>query len=236
MKLLYDNKLKAATITATNQNDSFPVSNVTHQFLEKRFQSTTTSSVITILFTADQTISAIGLGFHNLSSGSYVLKNSGGSTLLSGSLAVAYETDITYFTATACRSIELTLTSSSVMYVGGIIADNPIYFEYHNIDPRFDYLGQDSSSLTRSGQALGYKTKRLNKYRAVLGHLTLAQKQSLYDMLDTVGNSDTFFADLYDEAHTEARPLFCKLEGDGVFRRQSSSNDYVYTVVLQEAR
>lgn len=236
MKLLYDNKLKSATITATNQNDSFPVSNVTHQFLEKRFQSTTTSTVITILFASDQTISAIALGFHNLSSGSYVLKNSGGSTLLSGSLSVTYETDITYFTATACRSIELTLASSTTLYVGGISADNPLYFEYHNIDPRFDYLGQDISEQTRRGQVLGMKTRRLHKYRAVLGSVTLAQKTALYDMLDTVGNALTFFADLYDEAHTEARPLFCKLEGDGVFRRQSLSNDYVYTVVLQEAR
>jgi len=223
-------------MSATNQNDSFPVTNLTHQFLEKRFQSTTTTSVITGLFTADQTISAIGLGFHNLSSATYVLKDSGGSPVGSGSLSVAYETDITYFTAIACRSIEITATSSTTLYLGGISADDPLYFEYHNIDPRFDYISNDSSTQTRGGQALGVKSKRLNKYRAVLGHVTLAQKQSLNDMLDTVGNVYTFFGDLYDEAHTEARPLFCKLEGDGVFKRQSTSNDYVYTIVLKEAR
>lgn len=236
MKLMYNNRLKTATITATNENDRFPVTNLTHQFLEKRFQSTTTSSIVTMELTEDTTISAIALGFHNIDSGTYTLKDSGGSTVLTGSLDVTYETDITYFGSTECRTIELDLTSLSTLYIGGSSVDDPLYFEYHNIDPRFDYVSSDSSTQTLGGQALGSKTKRLNRYRAVLGHLNLNEKKSLYDLLDTVGNVKTFFADLYDESHVTARPLFCKLEGDGVYRRQSSSNDYVYTVVLKECR
>lgn len=236
MKLMYNNRLKTATITATNENDRFPVTNTTHQFLEKRFQSTTTSSVITMELAENATISAIAIGFHNIDSGTYTLKDSGGSTVLTGSLDVVYETDITYFTATECRTIELELTSLSALYVGGLSVDNPLYFVYHNIDPTFSYEGQDTSSQTKGGQALGSKAKRLNMYQAILGTVTLDQKKELYNMLDVVGNSLTFFADLYDEDHEEARPVFCKLEGNGVFPKQSLSRDYSYTVVLKECR
>ena len=57
MKILFDNILEDSTLSATNESLNYPVANLGHPFLEKRFQSTTTTSTITADWTTDQCIS-----------------------------------------------------------------------------------------------------------------------------------------------------------------------------------
>jgi len=237
VKILYDNLLASATLSATNGNESYPIANVIDRFLEKKFQTITTSSVITVTFATDQAVSAIALGFHNLTSASYVLKNSGGSTLISGSLEITYDTNITYFTETACRSIEITIGgTASELYVGGISAGTPFYVVSHNVNPRFDFLNQDNYSVTRGGQATGRKTTTRKKWRATLSTITTAQINKFETMIETVGGWFPVYADLYEGIHTRFEPIHAILSGNNRFVRDSYNFDYSTTVVCEEVR
>jgi hypothetical protein len=67
LKVLYDNYLKGATITAGSEDPAYPVTNITHQFLEKKYQAIDgdSSSIITIDLGSLKTISLIAYGYNN---------------------------------------------------------------------------------------------------------------------------------------------------------------------------
>lgn len=236
MRLLYENKLENATLTASAELSAYPIDNVTNRFLEKIYKPGDTSTTVTILFSMDTDISAVAVGFQSASSGTYTLKNSGGTTLLTGSISLTYETDITYFTETTCRSIELAFTGTIDMYIGGISAGVYLDLPGININPRIDYYTRDESVIVRGGQTTGYQTAPLFRYRATLGIITLDQRKGLESMTDTVGNYKPFYGDLYETAHDVARPIYCLCKGNGQFNRDSRANDYSTTIVLEEVR
>ena len=238
MKILLNNLILNASLTATDEDESYPVSRVKDRFLEYRFKSVVTSSTITASWATNQTVSCIAIGYHNATSGTYTLKDSGGSTVGSGSLEVDYDTCMTYFTAVSTvRSIEITLTSTSVLYLGGLGCGDPLEIEYHNVNPRFDYINKDSATFLDGGQALGKLTKNRIVRNVTVGSLTEAQFLSIMDGLDMVGNSFPVYFDLYDTSHSRLkRPIHGILIGDGQFNRDSRSNDYSTRLICSEAR
>ena len=90
MQLLYHNLLDDGTVTATNANAAYPVTNLTYKYQRSRtllamFKSATNSSVITCNLTTPATIDAIGVGNHNIAQLQIILKNSLGATVCDGS-------------------------------------------------------------------------------------------------------------------------------------------------------
>lgn len=240
MKLLYKNLLFGATLSATNEDTSYPISNVVHKFLLKKFQVNTsfTNSVITCEFMEDKDINTIAIGYHNASSGTYSLYDSSDVLLSSGSLVLVDSTDMTYFTkVSGIRKVVLDISSTSdTLYIGGLSVGVPLYFPYHNTNPRIDFVSRDVVNVTEGGQVTGKQTKRLRRYRAVLGTVTQTQFDEFLELYDEIGNVIPFYFDLYDGLHYKARPIYSVLEGDGSFRRYSIENEWTHTVVAKEAR
>lgn len=236
MKILYNNLLESATLSATNGNESYPVANILDGFLELKFQAITNTTLVTASWASDQNISSIGMGYHNAASGSYILKNSSGTSVLSGALEVAYDTNMTYFTETACRSIELTFTTtSSLLYIGGISVGVPFAIDYWNVGPRFDFPNSSSFTALRGGQAIGRPSFIGEKWRATIGEISNTQRAAYKAMIQTA-KWWPCYADLYDTSHSEQRPIYAILEGDDQFTRDSYSHDYSATIVATEVR
>ncbi len=63
MKILYDNYLDDATITTDSEESLYPVSNVTHRFLEKVYKPATRSATVTIDLGSYKTVSCIAIGY-----------------------------------------------------------------------------------------------------------------------------------------------------------------------------
>lgn len=70
MKILWDNLLTGATITASSEDNSYPVENLYHRFLEKKFMAVSASTLVTVLFQKDKDVSMIAYGFNNVIEGS----------------------------------------------------------------------------------------------------------------------------------------------------------------------
>ena len=74
MRISYDNLLKTATLTATNENANYPVGNVFHRWQRKTFKATTTS-VITAILDDITAITSVIIDYHNLTSCSVAFYN-----------------------------------------------------------------------------------------------------------------------------------------------------------------
>lgn len=236
MNILYDNKAEGASLSATNGNDSFPVADLLDDFLEKKFQAIGTTSLITIGFSVDTDISCVAIGFHNLSAGTWTLKNSVGGTLLSGALAVAEETDMTYFAETSCRSVELDLTSTEILFLGGVSVGAPLFIEFFNANPRLDFFVRDKKTVYRGGQATTVRTRPLIRYRATLGDISSLERKELWAMIEMVGNWSPVYFDLQEDSHDEARPIHGLMNTDNQYPRDTKVLEYSTTLVCEETR
>jgi len=143
MKLLWNNYLEDSTVTASNQDENYPVSNLTHKFLEKKFQSLGSQSKITITMPETRTVSMIAYGFNNATSAQDTivvtkdapdtlvvtknavdivvisveafieLKNSVGTTVYTAQLETGGDINVNYFTPVDCKTVEISFVSST---------------------------------------------------------------------------------------------------------------------------
>lgn len=67
MRILADNALDRATITATNESVNYPPENLVHDFLQARMQFVSgTDNTITITFDDPETVNCLFFAYHNL--------------------------------------------------------------------------------------------------------------------------------------------------------------------------
>ena len=90
MTILFDGKVRTATaISATNPSINYPAENIQHPFLAKRFQGSTSSSVITITLDEAVTIDCFFYALHNLNALTAVLKSDSSLSLIGTPLNIA---------------------------------------------------------------------------------------------------------------------------------------------------
>lgn len=155
MRILFDPIVRnySGTISATNASINYSANNIKHPFLRKRIQASTTSQVITIPFTVDQSADCLFYGIHNLSSLVAVFKNSGGGTV--GTVTISSpdteNVNVEYFTQIDnIRSIEVTITTaSSYAKLGGF--ECGVYYQMPYAYTSYPSETIDNSRASKSG-------------------------------------------------------------------------------------
>jgi len=207
MKILFDELFKDATVTATNESLNYPVLNIVHPWLHKRFQSTSTGSLITATFTDDQCMDCFFYAYHDLTALSVVYKDSGGSTLATVSITDPDDIGIEYFTQlTTVRSVEITITGTYIGKIGGGCC-------YTMPDVNADYtsgnIDNSNGPSSAYGQRLVNNVPKLRNLSYSFRELTL----TLRNEIDALYTSDNIFFDLYENNRTKEPPIY------GFFRR-----------------
>ena len=126
MRVLYDNLLESATLSATNQDANYPIANVVDTTLLTNFKATATGSVITCTLASASTISCFAFGNHNINTLSIKLTDSVAATTTYNYTAseLKFSDSVTremiYETAvTDVVEIEYTIVSLSTLFNGG---------------------------------------------------------------------------------------------------------------------
>jgi len=205
MKILFDELFENAVMTTTNESLNYPIENIVHPFMHKRFRSSSTSSVITATFTTDQTMSCFFYGFHTVTSLSVVYKNAASATLETLTISSPEDIGIEYFTElTTVRTVEITVNGASNFYIGKIGGG----VCYAMPDPVATYTSgsRDNSSDSSSpyGQRLVNDIPKLRELPYAFRELTLTTKNEI-EALYTAKN---IFFDLYEEARTKEPPIY----------------------------
>lgn len=202
MRILFNELFENATVLATNESLNYPVTNITHPFLQKRFQSTTTSSVITATWTTDQCMSCFFYGFHYLTSLTVVYKNSAGGTLLTLNITDPQDIGVEYFTElTTVRSVVITMNGTYIGKIGGgccyTMPDVSAAYESGNND-------NSSSSSSPHGQRLVNNIPKLRQLSYSFRELT----QELKNEIDALYTPKSIFFDLYEGNRDKEPPIY----------------------------
>ncbi len=235
MRILFDNLFENASISATNESLNYPAINLVHPFLEKRFQSSGVSSVITLDFTEDQTMDCFFYAFHNTTSLSVVYKNSVAATLLTLNISSPEDVGIEYFASlTTIRSVEITINGPDPVYLGGVGGG----VCYQMPDPLADYEpgNADNSDPVESpfGQTLQNYIKPLRALKYGFRENENSARKEIDTRYKSVGKGKPIYFDLYEDTREKEEPIYGKITNDLGF--SYSPRRYNFELNILEAR
>jgi hypothetical protein len=234
MKILFNNIVENySSLIATNQSVNYPVTNLTHFFLRRRFQSDSSSSLITIDFDENQCVDCIFFGFFSGTFFDVAFKDSTGSILLSLNLVVSPSTQVvseSFTKLTNVRSIEIAMEG----FLGGIGAgccyEMPNFLSVYtkgNIDNSID-------SESAGGQSSQNYIKPLRRYEFSFAGLSDTLIDEIDDNYTSVGKGKPLYVDIFEGAKIKAPPIYCKITTalDYTIGRISNS----FQLIIKEAR
>lgn len=266
MRALIDNYVNDSTLTASNVNTSYPIDNVRHIFLEKKYMATGSQTIITILFPEDRAVSMIALGFQNMvtstkqyrlsktatkglrlsktategiriqSSSTYIVKDSAGGTLASGELETGEDTISSYFTAVTARSVELYISS---------IPSETLYIGGIGIgDPLSIQSINPNPSMgikSRSTIEVTDGGQSLTKYRRALENFTIGLRSKTNEERKQIVEiartlREPIYIDLYPTNHDMYRPLYAEFTDIGKIKRESDLDKYATVISVEQRR
>lgn len=265
MKILWNNYLEDSTVTASDNDSLYPVSNLTDTFLLRKFQPGTSSTTVTVLFPEDRTVSMIAYGYNNVESATeeliitkgaleeliitkgateeyiitleaqYRLKDSGGSTLYTGVLDVGSDTNVSYPTSTVCRSVEIDFAAGTTLYVGGLSIGDPFAYEGIQISPNINLIPRVRREVTEGGQLVAQKNKALKTWRVTLPTFNNAKRLEISTMIESVGYDKCFYVDLLEDSDN-IDPMYCSFTDIGRIRAGQDMDEYTMGITFEEKR
>jgi hypothetical protein len=240
MRILYDNVFKSAALSATNENANYPVTNAVHRFMHKRFESTTTSAVVTATLNSDATVNCFFMGYHNVTSGSLVLKNSAGSTLSTITITAPTGIDpyVIYFTEqTTVRSMVLTLGSTTDnLYVGCFACGDYLLMPGFSPETSFGQAVNSSITETLEGYVSGFNRSVLKSPSFTFPVCSQTEKEYIETMVNAVGGAIPIWLDTYESDNTFA-PLYCRISAaEGYKKNAQAGITYSVAMTFKECR
>ncbi len=236
MRILFEDKVLAATLSAVNASPNYPVANLQSAFLKQRFQSTAAADIVTVVFAADETIDCVYYGFTNATGLVVQLKNAGGAVLKTITVTTPGEIGAHHFAAVpAVRSIVVAITGAGAgVYLGGfaageeeILPDPEAAWE----EPKID---NSTVSSSPDGQYSQSYRRPLRSYSWNLPDVTRENATALSDLYLALGAGRPVWADPFEENHDFIPPIYCVITEPLAPRK--SGRRYSITLSIVEAR
>lgn len=215
MKVLFENEIKSATLTADTPNPSFPASNLANDFARLKFKSLGFSDTVTAVFPANVSASCFFYTYTNATAMTLRLYSNASVLLDTITVDCTYESGAEYFTQLDnVRTIEVDLSSpvDEDVYLGGIALGVESTFPYPLADFSKTLVDTSSKETSAHGQVSHNYIEPLTAYSLKFSNVN---RDTTYDLLYTsfrsVG-SGHIWADITEQNHAVYQPLYCTSE------------------------
>lgn len=214
MKILFDNVLLDATLSADAASANYPVENLIHQFLYKRYQHLDPSyDTVTITLDAETDINYFFAGYSNAPQ-VVVRIYSGAAALLSTDTLTSIGTGtkrIKYSQTYAVKTIEIDVYGGVGGYLGGVgagvIEDFP--------DPLGDWSEpfEDNTTVTDSatGQSLRNRILPLKRYTWIFKDVERSVANDYKLLYNNYGIGAIIWIDPFEDVDDFLTPLYAKI-------------------------
>ncbi len=236
MRLLYDNYLKDSSLTASSENSLYPVENIVHKFLEKKYRSLLYLASITVVFPEDREVDTIALAYTNVTTATYTALTASRATLQTGNLEFDNDTNITYIEPVTCRSIVFDFQATGSVQVGGMSAGVSKEYTIVQANPQLPMNSRGNMEQTNGGQVLGRNYKSLRSWVVAITDMTNELRLFTEQVIYSSGLVNPVYVDLYENNHGEEPPMHAIIDNIGNSRRDTKSGTYTMGLAFQEAR
>jgi len=213
MRIMYDNLLKTATLTATNENVNYPIANVFHKWKRKVFKSSVATSVITAVLDTPTTISAVAFAYHNLLSGTVAFYDSSDSLLDTWTLDVSLDTQSQYGTVADVAKVVFSLASLTTISLGSLFVGDSIYSMKESTQD-IPLASTDSVTSSSDSQVSGRGGSVTRSGTITIPLLSSDERKAIELAFVTCGMIQPFFLDLWDSSHAHFSPVYGVFNSD----------------------
>jgi hypothetical protein len=206
MRISYDNLLKTATLTATNENANYPVGNVYHRWQRKTFKATTTT-VITAVLDDITAITSVILDYHNLTSCTVEFYDYADALIDTWTMDCSFSTSAQYGEIADVAKVVFTCESIVDIEIGTIFVGQSLYFPIQ-ANQDIPLKSSDVVSVSSDRQTSGRKGSITRAGTITIPLLTSAERKSIEEVFYEMGLIEPFFIDLWDDSHSDFEPLY----------------------------
>lgn len=248
MQILWKNLLDFGTVSATNANASYPVSNLTYATQRSRtllalFKATASASTITATFADTQTIDGFAVGNHNITALTLTLKDPGGVTIgtesfTSADLSTAYSfTRIVNLSTsyTGVKTAEFALTTTeSTAFIGGLYIGTVLTLAPANAFQPVTYRLLGNAEVTDQGVLSGRPGTSLAACSWPMVGVTRAILDEYIEAYTYCQNNRPMFIDPHPGQGF--RQWFGRITNDSVEAEVYEGGDYSVSISFEEVR
>ncbi len=231
MRILYQNVLKAATLTADDEAPSFPVENLVNNTSLLDFRSTTNTAEVSGEWDTDQVISAFALANHSLTAMVLTLKNAGGSTLFTETYTGAelrFNTEdsrkMIYLDASysGVREIILEMTSISTLSLGLFWCGTYLQTPPFSAGMRDEFKSGANTKPTLWGVNWEQDAPVLESFSVSFNYIQESDFNALNSFFKIVGKSAAVWVDRWEESQDVFPAVYAKLEADIKYKKEDN--------------
>lgn len=211
MNVIYDNYLIDATISATNEDENRPITNIIHNYMELAFYSTSYESIITVEFDNSETIDCISFDYHNIET--MIVQFYDVFNNLLGTEIINVNDDCNFHIFDTpyenVKTIILNVTAPDYyLYIGAVFVGEYIEFPRFIQSPQYETEINDDNFQSSGGQASGNRKRNLDNRPIEFRNISNDELEDFKIYLTYVQNSIPHFIDLYPDAHDEFPPFY----------------------------
>lgn len=231
MRILFDNEIFDATLSADTVNANYPVTNLQNESVEKIYMSTTTTAVITATLSATGTVNCAYIGNTNATTATLALYDSS-DTLLD---TITLDTSRGGCSFTAVDSVSyvlLTLAGSDTIYLGAFgFGDN-----YTTPDPQNDVVSKPIDKSTRNisngGQLYINRVGIRHQLDITYGYQAIDKYNEILALWEDLEHP--VWVDVFEENTGMINPMWCDMTMDDSPER--SGGLYTWTHTFEEIK
>jgi hypothetical protein len=222
-------------MSATASSINYPIENVTHRFMKKRFQSLLSNSTITCIFNTVKEINCIFYGYHTLNSFNYTLYDSSNNVLLTGSDTQLLDIGVIYFNKVVnVKKIIISCTAIDNLFIGVLWAGvyDQMNLPMNNLEVNIDDQTVVKSSPDFQFSQL-YNESGL-EFLITIPTLDNDQKNYLNNTYIQKGKGSPLFIDFYEDNRPYQEPKYVVFSDKINLVRKGI--EFEATIKLKEAR
>jgi hypothetical protein len=211
MRILFNNLLYNATLTADTVNANYPLSNLKSDHLKKPYKATATSANITITFSAVSSVNCCYIGYTNATAAVVNLYASGGGLLKTETL----DTDRGGGVFTSVSSVAyavLTLAGTATIYLGTVGIGSAYKMPLMNNDVVLKPIDGSDREYSTDGQLYINRANILHQLDVTYSFENVDTYNEILALWESLEHPA--WVDPYEENTGMINPMFCDITMD----------------------
>lgn len=243
MRLLYDNKLKVATITATTASANFPLGNLMDNLLALPYKATDITVDITMIFDAPVNMNTVAFASHNATKCviSYYTLAADTSYVFRSTNETLLDTDVIYSADYMVEKVIVRFEGSSIISVGSLMIGE--YYTMPNPNAYYaeKYVITNQRTDTQFGGVYGSDGVRLLVLEpsfAVVGH---TEYKEILAITASLINYNPVYVDMTESNHVYKEPFYATLDMSEISTQRDSRRNvtsdpkHSFSLTIKEA-
>jgi len=244
MRILYDNKIKVSTLTATTESYNFPLGNLIDNLLSLPFKATDITVDVTIVFDAPTKVNCVGVAGHNATEVRVSLYTLAADTawVLRSTNTPVHETDMFYNDDVMVEKVVVRFEGSSLISVGSLMVGEFYDMPKPNAYYAEKYVITNQRTDTAFGGVYGSDGVMLLSIDPTFAVVDHAQYKEITAIIRILRNYNPAYVDMTALNHVYREPMYATMNMSEVAtqrdkRRDLQSNPkHSFSLTIKEAR